>query len=83
MDANTYDFRNFTDFIDFKNFNTMSTEHNNDLLIRDIRAIYERLQLIDDRFDEFGREHATSTDFDHASRRIDVLEDILDIMNEQ
>jgi hypothetical protein len=53
-----------------------------DLLIRDIRAIYERLEVIDGRFDEFGREHATTTDFDHASRRIDVLEDILDIMNE-
>ena len=61
----------------------MSTEYNNDLIIRDIRAIYERLEHIDDRFDEFDREHATASDFDHASRRIDVLEDMLDIMNEQ
>jgi len=61
----------------------MSTEQNNELLIRDIRAIYDRLQVIDERFDEFDREHASASDLDHASRRIDVLEDMLDIMNEQ
>ena len=61
----------------------MSTEQTSDFIIRDIRAIYDRLQVIDERFDEFDREHATSSDFDHASRRIDVLEDMLDIMNEQ
>jgi hypothetical protein len=61
----------------------MSTEQSSDLIIRDIRAIYDRLQCMDERFDEFDREHASATDFDHASRRIDVLEDMLDIMNEQ
>ncbi len=61
----------------------MPTEQNSDFIIRDIRAIYDRLQCIDERFDEFDREHATSSDLDHASRRIDVLEDMLDIMNEQ
>ncbi|MDR3557914.1 MAG: hypothetical protein P4L61_00085 [Candidatus Pacebacteria bacterium] len=61
----------------------MSTEQSGDLIIRDIRAIYDRLQCIDERIDEFDREHATTNDFDHASRRIDVLEDMLDIMNEQ
>ena len=61
----------------------MSTEQTSDFIIRDIRAIYDRLHTIDERFDEFDREHATTTDFDHASRRIDVLEDMLDIMNEQ
>ncbi|MDE2188097.1 MAG: hypothetical protein KGJ35_00005 [Patescibacteria group bacterium] len=57
-------------------------QHNNDLIIHDIRAIYDRLQHIDQRFDEIERDHATVGDLDHASRRIDVLEDMLDIMGE-
>ena len=61
----------------------MQTEQSSDLVIRDIRAIYDRLQSIDERFDEFDREHATAGDLDHATRRIDVLEDMLDIINEQ
>ena len=36
----------------------MSTEHNSDLIIRDIRAIYDRLQVIDERFDDFDREQS-------------------------
>jgi len=58
-------------------------ENNSDLIIRDIRAIYERLGAIDGRFDEIDREHASVGDIDHVTRRIDVLEDMLDIMNEQ